>query len=253
MNKKSKIYLVVLIWAAALLQLTINNSINREKMMVEQAMSQGVENLISGSTKAYGYYGDQELSKPAKESMVKSLAKKLGITSGYELSCDNIRNGRKTTLTKLGQHGDTTISVITLDVEDEYGQPIVENYVMVEISLKGSGAKATSNYYDELREIYGELGMNPTTNLYLCSQEKGRLVESEMEQYVEEFLANTDAKAVETMEFDNNYLVYGYSKNISEYVYQDDEKINVNIAFSYDQAEDVTYIHMGVPFVDRSF
>lgn len=253
MNKKSKIYLVVLIWAAAILQLAINNSINREKMMVEQAMSQGVENLISGSTKAYGYYGNQELSKPAKESMVKSLAKKLGITSGYELSCDNIRNGRTTTLTKLGQQGDTTISVITLDVEDEYGQPAVENYVMVEISLKGSAAKTTSSYCDELREIYNGLGMNPTTNLYLCSQEKGQLVDSEIEEYVKEFLINTDAKVVETMEFDDNYLVYGYSKNIEEYVFQDDERVNVNIAFSYDRTEDITYIHMGVPFVDRSF
>jgi len=253
MNKKSKIYLIVLIWAAALLQLAINNSINREKMIVEQAMSQGVENLISGSTKAYGYYGDQELSKPAKESMVKSLAKKLGITSGYEISCDNIRNGRKTTLTKLGKQGDTTISVITLDVKDEYGQPGVENYVMVELSLKSSAAKTTSSYCDELREIYGELGMNPTTNLYLCSQEKGQLLESEMEQYVEDFLTNTNAKVVETMEFEDNYLVYGYSKNIAEYVFQDDEKVNVNIAFSYDKNEDVTYIHMGVPFVDKSF
>ncbi len=253
MNKKSKIYLVVLIWAAALLQLGINNSINREKMMVEQAMSQGVENLTQGSAKAYGYYGDQKLSKSAKESIVKSLAKKLGITSGYEISYDNIKNGRTTTLTKLGKNGDTTIKVITLEVEDEYKQPKEENYVMVEIRLKGMAAKTTSNYSDELKEIYGDLGMNPTTNMYLCSQEKGQLVKSEIQQRVDEFLSSTDAKAVEAVEFEDNYLVYGYSKNIEEYVFQDDEKVNVNIAFQYDPVEDVTYIHMGVPFVDRSF
>ena len=253
MNKKSKIYLVVLIWAATLLQLGINNSIDREKMMVEQVMSQGVENLTQGSTKAYGYYGDQKLSKSAKESMVKSLAKKLGITSGYDISHDNIKKGRTTTLTKLGKNGDTIIKVITLEVEDDYNQTIEENYVMVEIKLKGVAAKTTSNYSDDLKEIYADLGMNPTTNMYLCSQEKGKLIKSEMEQKVDEFLDSTHAKIVESVEYDNNYLVYGYSKDIDEYVFQDNEKVNVNIAFQYDSVEDVTYIHMGVPFVDRSF
>lgn len=253
MNKKSKIYLIVLIWAAAILQLAINNSIDREKQMVEQVMSQGVENLTAGSTKAYAYYGDQELSDEAKEEMVKSLAKKLGITADYEVNHEDMADGRTTTLVKLGQNGDTTIKVISIQVTDKYNQVTVENYVMVEIELKGVAAKHTSNYCDILREMYKDLGMNPTTNIYLCSQVKGELVDSQKEQYVVEFLESTDAKTVETVEFDNVYMVYGYSKNIDEYVFQNDEKVNVNIAIDYDSVEDITYIHMGVPFVDRSF
>ena len=70
---------------------------------------------------------------------------------------------------------------------------------------------------------------------------------------MDKFLENMDAKVVEQVEFDNTFLMYGYSKNIDEYVFQNEDKINVNIAFDYDQLEDVTYIHMGVPFVDRSF
>ena len=95
--------------------------------------------------------------------------------------------------------------------------------------------------------------MNPTMNIYLCSQEKGQLLPSERQQLIDEFLANMDAKMVEQVEFDNTFLMYGYSKNIDEYVFQNEDKINVNIAFDYDEVEDVTYIHMGVPFVDRSF
>ena len=32
--------------------------------------------------------------------------------------------------------------------------------------------------------------------------------------------------------------IYGYSDNVPEYVYQNDHKVNVNIAFTYDEAED---------------
>lgn len=253
MNKKSKIYLVVLIWAATLLQLAINNSIDREKQMVEQVMSQGVENLIEGTTKAYAYYGDQQLTEDAKEEMVKSLAKKLKVVSGYDITHGQIKDGRTTTLSKVGKYGDTTIKVITFDVLDDYNKPAEENYIMVELKLKGAAAKTTNNYSDTLEEIYEGLGMNPTMNIYLCSQEKGQLLPSERQQLMDKFLENMDAKVVEQVEFDNTFLMYGYSKNIDEYVFQNEDKINVNIAFDYDQLEDVTYIHMGVPFVDRSF
>ncbi len=253
MNKKSKIYLVVLIWAATLLQLAINNSIDREKQMVEQVMSQGVENLLEGTTKAYGYYGDQQLTAEAKEEMVKSLAKKLKVVSGYDITHGDIKDGNTTTLTKVGKYGDTTVKVISFNVKDDYNQPSMENYIMVEIKLKGAAAKTTNNYSDILEEIYEGLGMNPTMNIYLCSQEKGQLLPSERQQLIDEFMENMDAKAVEQVEFDNTFLVYGYSKNIDEYVFQNEDKINVNIAFDYDEIEDVTYIHMGVPFVDRSF
>lgn len=253
MSKKSKIYLVVLIWAAALIQLGINNSINREDKLVEQVMSQGVENLMEGTAKAYGYYGDQQLSDQAKEEMVKSLGKKLGVLNGYDVEHKDIKNGRSTTLTKLGEKGDTIIRVTSLNVKDDYNQSAVENYVMVELTLKGTAAQSTNSYCDTLRDIYEDLGMNPTTNIYLCSQVKGQLVSSERQQQVDAFLENMDAKSVESVELDEVYLVYGYSKNIDEYVYQNEDKVNVNIAFDYDSVEDVTYIHMGVPFVDRSF
>ena len=253
MNKKSKIYLVVLIWVATLLQLAINNSIDREKQMVEQVMSQGVENLHEGITKAYAYYGDESLTDNTKEEIVKSLAKKLRILSGYDITHAEIKDGRTTTLSKKGQYGDTTIKVISLDVLDNYNQPSVENYIMVELKLKGTAAKTTNNSSDTLEEIYRDLGMNPTMNIYLCSQEKGQLIPSERQQLVESFLDKMDAKVVEQVEYDDTFLVYGYSKNIDEYVFQNKDKVNVNIAFDYDETEDVTYIHMGVPFVDRSF
>ena len=47
--------------------------------------------------------------------------------------------------------------------------------------------------------------------------------------------------------------VYAYSTGINEFVYQDGEKVNVNIAFTYDAENDVTLIHRAIPFIDKSF
>jgi hypothetical protein len=95
-----------------------------------------------------------------------------------------------------------------------------------------------------------------TTNLYLVSQRKGELDGEEKQVLIDEFLESLDAGLVLSIGSDDGVegttLVYGYSKSIDEYVWQNDEKVNVNIAITYDETEDVTYIHRGIPFVDKS-
>lgn len=253
MSKKSRIYVIVLIWAAALLQLFINSAINREEKMVEQVMSQGVDNLMEGSVKAYSYYGKQVLSPEAKELIAKNIAAELGVTGGYEISHRSEGEGNTTVLSKCGQQGDTKIKVISLVEEDEYGQKLMENYIMVEIVLKGSNGSAAYTYKEIVDDLYEGLGMEPNTNIYLLSQYPGELTESEIDRETKDFLEIMDAVEVETVEFEGVTTIYGYSNGIEEYVYQGDNRVNVNIAFSYDEEQDVTYIHRAVPFIDRSF
>lgn len=253
MNKKSKIYLLVLIWAAVLLQLFINSSINRERRMVEQVMSEGVYNMTEGRVKAYGYYGGDELSEDTRTLIAVRLANQLGVESGYEITQREGDGNKTTVLTKEGAQGDTVIKVISLTGEDKYGQEINENYILVELVLKQTAGAAAYDYKEKLMEMYDDLGMKANTNVYLCSQAKGELTEAEIDTEIQNFMNEMDASIVERSEFDGIVCVYGYSRGISEYVYQDKNPVNVNIAFSYDEAEDVTYIHRAVPFVDRSF
>ncbi len=253
MNKKSKIYVVVLIWGAALLQLFINSSINREEKMVEQVISYGTDNLCESTVKAYAYYGNELLTVEKKEAMVKHLAKEISLESGYEITSKETEDSSITTLEKKGAMADTTIKIISLTGTDTYGQPIQENYIMMELLLKGSAGASAYTYKDTLDTIYKDLGMTPTTNIYMCSQEKGQLTEQEKENLIVEFWESVNAKETERATLDGALCVYGYSENIDEFIYQNDKKVNVNIAFTYDEVDNVTYIHRGIPFIDKSF
>ncbi len=253
LNKRSKIYILVLIWVAALIQLFINASIDRERKMVEQVMSEGVYNLSESVVKAYAFYGNDVLSASGKELIVERLAGELGVTSGYEVTHKVSGTNETTMLKKEGQKGNTEIKLITLSGEDEYGQNINENYILTQITLKQESGTAAYSFKEKMVELYENLGMEASTNIYMCSQLKGKLTEQEKQNYTEAFLTDMDAKQVSVDEFSNVTCVYGYSRNIDEFVYQGDNRVNVNIAFSYDEKEDITYVHRAVPFVDKSF
>lgn len=253
MNTKSKIYVLILIWVAVLIQLFVNSSVNREKKLVEQAMSTGVENLTESSVKAYGFYDNEKYSTTTKENMAKRLADKLGITSDYDITHRQDGANETTVLTKRGKMADTVIKVITLGGADENGSDTFENYIMVQIDLKNGVGSVIYDYKELLVDMYDDLGMDANTNIYMCSQIKGELTDSEKNEQIESFLNELDAKQVQRDSFDNVVCVYGYSPNIDEFVYQGANRVNVNIAFSYDSVDDVTYVHRAIPFVDRSF
>ena len=253
MSSKSKIYVLVLIWAAALIQLFISHSINREEKMVEQAMSDGVNNLTESSVKAYAHYSDDELSDEARVLIVRNIAGELGVTSGYELNQRVDGDNHTLELKKYGKHADTKIKVISLVEENKYKELVNENYIMIEIDLKGNACSMADTYVEELEELYKDLGMDANTNVYTCSQHPGEMSEQEKKQEISQFLESMDASQVELVSFDGVSSCYGYSSNIDQYVFQGDEKVNVNIAFTYDEEQDVTYIHRAIPFIDKSF
>lgn len=252
MNKKTKIYVLSLIWGAIAVQLLINTNICREKVMVTQVMTREDENVISSEVKAYAYYGNEVLSNENRLKIVKKMASKLGIISGYDISMEEDNDRNVVTLKKKGSEGDTCIRLVSSMKADKDNQEI-NNYITMEVLLKASNSDKAYMLKQDVSKIYKSLGMKANANIYICSQRKGTLSEVEIGNEVSNFMKDMNAKEIERVDLDNTICVYGYSRDIDEYVYQGDSKVNVNIAISYDENEDVSYIHRAVPFIDKSF
>ena len=215
MSTKKKLYIVVLIWAAVALQIFITKRIDRESQMVTQVMSDGVENVTAAEVKLYAHYGDETMTEAAREKILQRVGEKLGIISGYDIITSTEGENTSTTFVKKGENGDTTIRLISMEQTNADGSTIQENYLMTEIALKNQS----------------------TENIYRCKEQLDQIY----------------TKKRNEIELQDTLCIYGYSDNVPEYVYQNDHKVNVNIAFTYDEAEDITYIHRGLPFIDKSF
>ncbi|MDD6328422.1 MAG: YwmB family TATA-box binding protein [Lachnospiraceae bacterium] len=253
MNKKTKIYVLVLIWCAVLIQLFIHSSVDREERLVRQVLSTDVDAVTDSTIKGFGVYGTEVLTENAKELIVKRVAGKLGITSGYTISNEVVSDKTVTRLTKLGEQGNTEVKLVCAMAKDAYGQDVLENYLMVQIELTAQASGAAVSVKEDVMALYESLGIVPDMNLHMKSQYKGKLTDTEMEEETEAFLRELDATKVSEDRFEGVKTVYGYSKNIDDYVYQDTNMVNAQIAFSYDEENDVTYIHRALPFIDGPF
>lgn len=250
MNRKAKIYIILLVWTAAIVQFFVNKGINREDKMIEAIVLADVTDYES-EVSAYAYYGNGFISDGTKRQMLIRLAGKLGISDGYEITAEDSLDGSVMTFKKQGAEGDTTIRLVTMKQGDR-GNRVYENYLSIEVRLHEK-VELSGSVRREIEELYLNLGMEPVMNLYVGGVTMGGMSEAEMQQQIDDFFSLMNAELVCQESFDNVYTVYGYTSDLPDYVYQNDEKVNVNIAFVYDESEDRTQIHMAVPFVDRSY
>ncbi len=251
MSKKGKIYIIALLWAIVSIQIIVNKTAKKEDEIVE-AFNISNSVPINSTIDAYGLFGKMYLSQETKENMLVNLAKELGITEDYTIENTSIQGYEKSVLRKEGKYGNTTIQIVTSGIGDEISVTDQEQYILISVELFND-INSAGKIKENINSIYKNIGIDNTTNTCLKGSINGELTDSKKVEMVNKLLKAMNAEEVVSSTMENTYNVYGYTKNDDNFVYQMGEKVNVNIAITYDSEEDITYIHMANPFINKSF
>ncbi len=251
MKTSGKISVLALIWLAVIVQLLINRDFDTRREVVE-AFSNSDAIPVEACISAYGDFGEMELAGTTKQTMLQNLAKRLGITEGYEITASEGDSYRETTLTKNGKYGKTVIQIVSLDSKNERRETVTKQSILCDITIYDDMEYAME-CKEMIEDIYQEIGMEPTLNVYVKGKTAGTLSDARRKELVDHVLKGLHASIVEELDNDNFYCVYGYTNQFDRLVYQNGKKINVNLAITYDEEEDMTYLHLAVPYISQSF
>lgn len=246
-----KITLIACIWLAVILQLFINHDLRPTGNVVE-AFSSSEAVPVEATISCYGEFGDMMLSQATKETMLINLAKKLGITDGYEVTKSEGASYQETTLTKDGKYGKTVLQIVSMDTENVLGDAVTRQNILCDITVYDDLEYAIT-CKDQLETIYSELGMDALSNIYFKGKVAGELSSSERKKLTDTMLEVLHATEVQTIENENFTSVYAYASQFKESIQQNGMEMNVNLAYTYHETEDATYIHLAVPYIAQSY
>lgn len=251
MKTSGKISLIALVWLAVAAQLFINRGIQRRGDAVE-AFSSSEVIPVEACISTYGDFGEMALTGETKDIMLRNLAKKLGITDGYEITASGGNSYQESTLTKNGKYGKTVIQIVSMDVNGEEGVPVVQQTVLSDITIYEDLAYAME-CKEQIEEIYREIGMEPNVNICLKGKVAGELSDSRCRELTEDILEKLNASVVQEIDNENYYCLYGYTDRFDRVIYQNGKKINVNLVITYNEEEDMSYLRLAVPYISQSF
>lgn len=237
-----KVAFLVLIWAAAILQLFINIGIHKEDKIID-VLSRGETSLVEGQVTTYGLFLEEELSESTKETMLKNLAAGIGITKDFTIEYKNSEEIQRMILDYKGEKESVVIQVITIDEKQ---------YLSVGITLQGE-LEHLAAYKKMTEDTLEKLGVSIHTQIALKGTKEGLLTEEEMKEQTEKIFRSLGAKKVKEVSGEDWYSFYGYGEELGEFRVDEGDKINLNVTYTLDEVNRRTMIQVGLPVVNATY
>ncbi len=255
LNRKKAFVMLAVVWVLGIGAMVIGQDDKKDADIVE-AFASGNYMSTVGQVSAYVNYGGEYMSHSDRQDMVEGIAEALGIDGDIELKVDRSQtdDGCRVTSsysleTPVAQ---TDISIVSIEQETTSTVMAVEQYIFVDVSIDNSVESAV--YYREcMEEYFDELGIDADITLSLKGSIRGPLSNDEKNSICDKVLDALGGKLVTGSRSSELYTVYGYSDSISEYVVNGTTKSNINVAITYDSAEDVSWVYVATPILQDDY
>ncbi|MDO5154486.1 MAG: YwmB family TATA-box binding protein [Eubacteriales bacterium] len=258
MTKKVKWSFLILVWGIVGIQLFVNHQqkINHEQVVTAfTAMDSSVVEMVSG----YGYFGSMELNESVKKKMLHNLANQLGLLElgPYEkehqvFSNDKVQDKKEQHIEKIGVSGIygsgiVSLQLITISEKNQENQ----QYILMK-NVEGLTGEEGKALYHKMKQVYQEIGVEGNVTMEQLVKKEGNLMDNH-EQMADAFLKAYDATMVDFINENGICTVYGYMADEKNHFLQNGKKVNMQIVFCYDEAEDQTEIKLGIPMVNSPY
>ena len=163
------------------------------------------------------------------------------------------------TFVRKAKKANTTIKVISLldnPVTDAFAQ--VEesreamHYIVVRLTIFEDMDSDILAYQERLENLLEELDIKQksmNTTLQFSGSYAGDLSLDEKNKIADEMIGNLEGKVVFESRENDLYTIYAYTGSIPEYITVDHNKINIQVAMSYDQSTDTTKVYLATPII----
>lgn len=240
----------------------------------------------------YYYLGEKYYGESGSLELIDKIAERLGVNSEYYYDKYRTDTGSVAVMKKEGKSSELELELITTEYQESQNVIAQRNYLSVSLNIKGSlesgyyyknliektmkeickeenDDKANSENISEngkksSNTVNGEKAANKdeevstsiiSQNLYMVIKGKiyGEIDKGQENKIAKGILKSFQAKEIFNGQNDEHMNVYGYTEILSDYVAIGSDKININIAFSYNEKENITYVYVGSPIVNYDY
>ena len=252
------IYILAVLWMAVGAQFLVRKVFARETG-ITQAFVNTDSGLVESTLEVTAAYGKDTLTEAEKKNLISYIAKGLGIKTEEEVDVTSNESRIEMTFVRKAKKANTIIKVISLldnPVTDAFAQ--VEesreamHYIVVRLTIFEDMDSDILAYQERLENLLEELDIKQksmNTTLQFSGSYAGDLSLDEKNKIADEMIGNLEGKVVFESRENDLYTIYAYTGSIPEYITVDHNKINIQVAMSYDQSTDTTKVYLATPII----
>lgn len=227
---------------------------SNEKIKVVTAFENGNYLNNTATVESFFYYGDVYLTEEERKEILENIVKELGIKNKYKY--DEISEGanRISRVDYAFKGGNLKLELSTQ--ENKINSNVYSLNHFISVKMEFENATQTAWYYkNELEKILKDLPnmyIEPEVTISMQGEMQGEMSPVSMKKIGKEIFSQLDAKIVKD-NWNQDNTMYGYSESIDMCKSIAGKKVNVNVAFGYDEIRDITTVYVASPIYNGDY
>ncbi|WP_310604404.1 YwmB family TATA-box binding protein [Anaerosporobacter sp.] len=251
-NRKVRMiaYTAVVFWIAVLSQVVVNRYFTDDSKLVD-AFTKANSVIMNSNLYVVTDMGTKFMSEEDEKNLLQYMSSEIGLTEECKITREEDSD---TILTKKeSDQATTVIKLIRNREKTKQGTYVVRRYLIVDITIK-EDVNSILVYKKKTEKIIAKLDATTSeSQVTFTGTYDGKLTIEERNNIANQFVRDLQANIVVEQRGDELYTIYAYTGLINDYVKSEGNKINVNIAFTYNEKKNKTNLYVATPILNQDY
>jgi hypothetical protein len=245
------LYISAVLWIAVFTQIAVNRMFQEELQITEAFIkSETVE--MQSSLDIVAEYEIEAFGDAGKKELIHRLAQVIGLTIDGEITIWEDVTRSEYFYYKKAKQASTEIKIVSLEAQGDNGAQI-KHYIVVQLSIQ-KGMDGIDRYKKLLEQELADIGIESLqVNLKYEGNREGSLTSQKKHEIAAMLVEELQGDIAVEYDEGDLYTVYAYTGMIDEFVTTLDNKINIQIAITYNELTDTTRITLATPMLNDGF
>ncbi|WP_167957735.1 YwmB family TATA-box binding protein [Anaerosporobacter faecicola] len=251
-NRKVKTiaYVSIVLWIAVISQIGVNRYFTDDSKLVD-AFTKTNSAIMDSNLYMVADLGTDYMKEEDEKNLIQYMASKIGIDEDCKITKGE---EQEVLYTKCVSDAATTIIKLIRNQEEEKdGVKMVRRYLIVDLTIKEDVNSILTYKKKAEKSAEGLEARDVESQVTFTGRYDGKLSMEERNQVTDQFLRNLQASIVLEQRGDELYTIYAYTGLIDDYIKSQGSKINVNLAFTYNEKKNTTKLYVATPILNQDY
>lgn len=244
------LYIVAVLWVAVATQVIVNRVFKQEIQITEAFVKSNTEQMKS-SLELVADYKAGDLSKKTKKELINKIADSIGLIIEDDIS--TLEDGTRSEYYYYKQAKKASSEIKVVSINQNANPSDTQNFIIVRLSVL-DGIKNIEKYKKLLDNAIKDLGIkNKQITLEYEGNKDGNITKKQKQEIARLLVKELQGEIA--LEYDEGdiYTVYAYTGMLNEYVTSAGNKINIQIAITYNELTNKTKITLATPVLNENW
>jgi hypothetical protein len=252
-KKRTRItlYIAAVLWVAVATQVVVNRAFH-EELQITEAFIKSESEGIQSTLEVISEYNMEFLSESSKKELISKIAEAIDLTIDGEIKVWQENTRSEYYYFKQAKQASTEIKIVSVEQQEEEMLKM-KHYIIVRLNIL-KGIQSMDKYKTILEKTLRGLGAeNIQLTLKYEGNREGDLTSIQKHEIATKLI--DELQGAIALEYDEGdlYTVYAYTGMLKEYVTSMGNKINIQIAITYNELTNKTKITLATPVLSETW